>query len=621
MPRPFAAAWSRLDAVYRDQPYFTGVRARLFAWFAAGVLGFVPLNLARVAWAHPEQVATRFGLNAGIAALAAAALLLCWRGRLMLAGATLSIGLTAASHLTWPLLPPRLIPHPLNAAFHLYILEVIALLIALVFSTRTVAVVVLLISLTGNVALRVTRLSGAELDPLLQAPAHSLTAQGSLGLGFIFVLGLALIRMIEAAHRRNEESLAESRRTNENLEQLVSERTRAFEQASTQAQAAARTKGEFLANMSHEIRTPLNGIVASADLLRRRRDLPAEAAEQVRLVAESGDLLLRLLGDILDFSKIEASMLTLERQPFELCPIVEDTLALMRTRSAADEVALTLEMPGMRPTLLGDSYRLRQVLFNLLSNAVKFTPAAGRVSLRVTTGAPAHGVMPVRFEVQDTGIGMDAATQQRVFERFTQADSSTTRRYGGTGLGLAISARLVALMGGKLEVESAPGQGSRFHFTLPLPLATLPVDSVQPAPANAGALRLRVLLAEDNAINRRIIQAQLTHLGCGYVGAIDGEEALAALEQDPLPDVVLMDCHMPRLDGWETTRRIRGWASNADPRRQRAAVLPIVALTAAALPEERARCLDAGMDGFLAKPLKLAELEQLLRTYVSPRAP
>jgi len=423
------------------------------------------------------------------------------------------------------------------------------------------------------------------------------------------------VRMIEAANERSEQALRETRTTNENLEGLVAERTRELESAILQAQASAQAKSEFLANMSHEIRTPLNGIIGSSDLLRLRSDLPPHAAEHVRIIAESGDLLLRLLGDILDFSKIEAGQLQLDRHPFELASTVADTMALMTSKAAAGGVQLQFDVaPNLPPQVLGDSYRLRQVLLNLTSNAVKFTPTGGRVQVTVRAEEAAADPVRVRFEVRDSGIGMDEATIVRVFERFTQADTSTTRRYGGSGLGLAISTHLVELMGGELEVESAPGKGSVFFFALSFPRVTTPVIEAPMAKINAH-LGLDVLVVEDNPMNRAILAAQLARLGCRHTVALDGQEALTALARAPAPDLVLMDGHMPNLDGWETTRRIRAWFDDENPQLRRAAVVPIVALTAAALPEERWRCLDAGMNEFLAKPVRLADLHNVLRRY------
>jgi len=218
--------------------------------------------------------------------------------------------------------------------------------------------------------------------------------------------------------------------------------------------------------------------------------------------------------------------------------------------------------------------------------------------------------------VRDTGIGMDATTVARVFERFTQADSSTTRRYGGSGLGLAISSHLVRLMGGKIEVDSAVGGGSSFYFSLELPRTAAPFVELPMATTVETELGLNVFVVEDNAVNRSILGAQLKQLGCDFVMARDGEEALIALLAGARPDVVLMDCHMPKLDGWETTRRLRSWSTNDDPSQQRLATVPIIALTAAALPEERQRCLESGMDRFLAKPVRLAELRDMLQCFV-----
>jgi CheY-like chemotaxis protein len=225
----------------------------------------------------------------------------------------------------------------------------------------------------------------------------------------------------------------------------------------------------------------------------------------------------------------------------------------------------------------------------------------------------------VRFEVRDNGIGMDAETISRIFERFVQADTSTTRRFGGSGLGLAISSRLSRMMGGALEVESTPGKGSCFHFTLALkPVAALAIEpSAYDGPPRS--LELRVLVAEDNAVNQKILSAQLAQLGCQFEIAPDGEFALAALEQGRVPDVILMDCHMPRLDGWETTKRIRSWARETDPVRRQASRVPVIALTAAALPEERLRCLEAGMNEFLAKPVKLLDLHRALGAVAATR--
>ncbi|MBC8039636.1 MAG: response regulator [Opitutaceae bacterium] len=428
--------------------------------------------------------------------------------------------------------------------------------------------------------------------------------------------------MIETAHRLSLETLNKAKAVNENLERLVSERTRELEAATARANDASQAKGDFLANMSHEIRTPLNGIIAWSELLRKRADLPPQAAAHVRLIAESGELLLKQLGDVLDFSKIEAGQMTLEMHRFELTPLVADCAALVESNAAQGGVILDYTVaPGLPAQFEGDSFRLRQVLLNLVANAIKFTPPGGCVRFTVTgagPGARPDGAMMLRFEVSDTGIGMDEDAIKRLFQRFTQADSSTTRRYGGTGLGLAISSRIVGVMGGRIEVISTPGKGSVFYFTLSFRSVSPAVGTGAVPSVRLARLGLRVLVVEDNLMNRRIIGAQLDELGCRHTMAVDGEQALIALQRDALPDLILMDCHMPNLDGWETTRRVRAWATapEATELQKVIAQRPIIALTAAALPEERQRCLDAGMSDFVSKPVKLGELHQALKVFV-----
>ncbi len=600
----------RLDAVYRDRPYFVGQKARLLAAFNALMLVFVPINIVKMCLFPPPFFAIRLGFNAIFVGTALFSLRALQRGKQDLAGSGLALALVGSIHATAVFFGEYL--EPLATAIQIFAVDMVFLLFAIVFARRRMAGLVLVIALAGHIAYYVRALHGPHIAGSVSFAADTLLRDGMFALVFIFSLGITLAHLIEAAHRRSEEALAETRRTNENLGRLVSERTQDLERATQQAESASRAKSEFLANMSHEIRTPLNGIIASSDLLLRRPDLSPEAAEHARLIAESGDLLLKLLGDILDFSKIEAGQLEFERRPFDLEPLVVDTVALIAPRAAASGVRLESSVaPGVGPHVEGDSYRLRQVLLNLLSNAIKFTPAGGCVQLAVAA-APGGAV---QFEVRDTGIGMDAATLGRIFERFTQADSSTTRRFGGTGLGLAISSRLVTMMGGRIDVESAPGKGSVFRVTLPLrAIEPTPPAPATPVPAKTN-LNLRVLVAEDNAVNRKILGAQLTQLGCGYTIVVDGVAALEALQQPPLPQVILMDCHMPNLDGWETTRRLRSWAEDAETTKRHASRLPVVALTAAALPEERIRCTEAGMNDFIAKPVKLAELQRVLASF------
>jgi signal transduction histidine kinase/CheY-like chemotaxis protein len=613
MLRSLAPFVRRLDAVYRERPYFMGVKARLLASFCLLLLVFIPVNLAKMLWAQLPEIPTRLALNACIFFAACWTLRMIWRGRLQLAGSGLAFALVVPTHLL------ALLPHtyhqPLSTGIQLVAYDLVFLLLAVVFASRRVAIALFTVIVAGTLLYYFNVLRGSPQVGSQAFAADTLLRDGLIALSFVFTLGITLVQMIETAHDRSEESLRQTRALNENLEQLVCERTRDLAAATHRATEASRAKSEFLANMSHEIRTPLNGIIASADLLLRHPHVPAEAGEHVRLVAESGDLLLRLLGDILDFSKIEAGQLALEKHAFNPAALVADTAALVAAKAAAGSIQLsTTAAPDLPRYLEGDSYRLRQVLLNLLSNAIKFTPAGGHVTVTVSAPAPSAEPVALRFEVRDTGIGIDAEALSRIFERFTQADSSTTRRFGGSGLGLAISSHLVRLMGGTLQVHSTPGQGAQFYFTLTLPTAAAPQPPAT-APSTEPRLSLRVLVAEDNPVNQKIIASQLTRLGCTFTLAGHGEEVLAALERDPLPDVILMDCHMPVLDGWTTTSRIRAWTGAANPTHAAAAALPIIALTAAALPEEQARCLAAGMNQFLSKPVKLAELHRMLRPF------
>ena len=611
MLRILAPFFSPLDAVYSDRSYFAAIKARLLTAFCLVVIVWLPLNMGKLLWVQPPDVPRRLVINFLI--LGSAILSYRWvrQGLVDRAGDCFALGLILPAHAVVIFAPTY--AQPMAVAIQLFAFDLVFLLAALAFSSRRVAWSILAIIYLTQIWFHYETLRGDPIVGSLKFAAETLLRDGLLATSFAFLLGLTLVQMIEAAHRRSEQALRETRELNENLERLVAERTRELEAASQRAQESSRAKSEFLANMSHEIRTPLNGIIASSDLLRQRDDLPQSATEPMRLIAESGDLLLRLLGDILDFSKIEAGQLELEQRPFALAPVIADTVALLAGKASASSVQLDYSIaPDLPSYVSGDSHRLRQVLLNLTANAVKFTPAGGQVLVNITTGEGTADPMPVRFEVRDTGIGMDAATVVRIFERFTQADSSTTRRFGGSGLGLAISSHLVQLMGGKIEVESTPEQGSRFHFTLMLPRVHLQPDHSAVPAKPRGELSLQVLVVEDHPVNQKILGAQLKQLGCRHTIAEDGEYALAALAREPLPDIVLMDGHMPNLDGWETTRRLRAWATDPDPIRRRASAIPVLALTAAALPEERLRCLDAGMNEFLSKPVKLADLHAAL---------
>ncbi|MEX2045065.1 MAG: ATP-binding protein [Opitutus sp.] len=608
---------ARFDAAYANRPYFHGLKARLLGALGLLVVVWMPLNATKVLWLDLPFATHRLLLNACIMAAGLWALYWLPKGKLERAGNGLALGLVVPTHAM--VFFASEFREPLSVAIQLLAFDLVFLLLTVVFASRAVTVGVLAVIVATLSAFCLQTLQVDSIAGSLSYAAQTLLRDGLVAIVFIACIGFTIVRMMEASNRRSEQALRETRATSENLEVIVAERTRALEVATRQAQDSSRAKGEFLANMSHEIRTPLNGIIAATDLLRQRQDLPPAAEEHVRIVAESGDLLLKLLGDILDFSKIEAGQLEIERHPFALKSLVADTIALLNHKAAAGGVQIECVVaPALPRHLSGDSYRLRQVLLNLASNAIKFTPSGGHVRVSAGSGAPDADPVAVRFEVSDTGIGMDAATLARIFDRFTQADSSTTRRFGGSGLGLAISAHLVRLMGGTLEVSSVPDGGSLFFFTLPISRIDLPLPDGPSPERIAATFGLHVFVAEDNSVNRRLLEAQLTRLGCTYTMAHNGEHALTVLGGMPTPDLILMDCHMPVLDGWETTRRLRAWAGEKDEARKRVAVLPIIALTAAALPEERQRCLDAGMNGFLAKPLKLGELHAMLRRYAAP---
>jgi PAS domain S-box-containing protein len=360
------------------------------------------------------------------------------------------------------------------------------------------------------------------------------------------------------------------------------------------AEQANRAKSSFLANMSHEMRTPLHIIVGLGHLL--RRDL-ADTVQQRRIddLCANSDHLLELINDVLDLSRIEAGRLTLDRRPFRLTDVVDRLLGVVATpaRSKGLELAIEIDPAIGRAALLGDPLRLAQVLINLGSNAVKFTE---RGSVRVAIACVAESIdgLQLRFTVQDSGIGIEPALQGRLFEVFSQADSSTTRTHGGSGLGLAISQRLVGMMGGRIVVDSQPGAGSRFSFQLGLPRGD---DSFAEPAAGATGSDLggrRVLFAEDHPLSQEILLEMLEELGCDVDVASDGEEAVECAHARDY-DAILMDMQMPRMDGLAATQAIR--------RLPRHARTPIIALTANAFAEDRQRCFDAGMNDHLGKPV------------------
>lgn len=444
-----------------------------------------------------------------------------------------------------------------------------------------------------------------------------------------------------ALQRANDElaaTLEELQTAHTLLEERVSARTRELEErnlqlnelsvelikARDQAMEASQYKSMFLANMSHEIRTPLNSVVAVTELLLKTR-LDGEQIEFANIVQNSSRALLDIVQDILDFSKIEAGKVELVIDQFDMRTVLKSVLDLSSAKAAEKDLVLTRKIVGDLPVpLYGDASRLKQVLINLVSNAIKFTNE-GEIEVLVDVEDVTEKDCLIRFTVNDTGIGLSEDTAARLFEPFTQADGSITRRFGGTGLGLSISKELVHLMNGEIGVSGKEGEGSTFWFEVRLnfaPEATFvsspelfetvfsSVNTDSPPPSRLSSeSKIQVLVADDSPLNRTVALLVLKHLGMEGHAVSNGEEAIQAIE-DRRFDLVLMDCQMPLLDGFETSRRIRKKEKSGKIR------IPIIALTAQAVDGDREKCLEAGMDDYITKPITPTRLSVVLSRWV-----
>ncbi len=396
----------------------------------------------------------------------------------------------------------------------------------------------------------------------------------------------------------------------DDLEKEVLERT-------SDLQTALDVKTRFLATISHEIRTPMNGIIGMLNLLNKNNE-GDKNIRYIKLAQESADTLLSLVNDILDFSKIEAGKLNIESRPFDVDYLIHAIYENYKYQVQNKPIELILESSDIDSTWIrGDAIRLKQIMSNLLSNAIKFTEV-GSVTLKVKLNKKSEGKTELMISVKDTGIGIKEGGIANLFNDFTQADSSTTRRFGGTGLGLAIVNQIVELMGGSIQVNSALGQGSEFAVVLPIKLAKKKAKKVKPIAVVSDSHKGRILLVEDNLINQEVAKELLSDFGLDIVIAENGNEAIDQLRNQVF-DLVFMDCQMPIMDGYAATLAIRDGAADHGNNMNRK--IPIVAMTANAIDGDKEKCLACGMNEYLSKPIEHVELSRILSTFLTIEQP